>query len=66
MSNRDVISKEEVLDIYTELYDNVVSKAKVLDVYTELCDKFVLIFMQALLKTFYNEAAAKRRDKDDD
>lgn len=72
MSNRDVVSKVEVLDIYTELYDNVVSKAKVLDIYTELYDKFVLMFMQALFETFYNEVAAemevtvKREDKDDD
>ena len=72
MNDRDVVLEAEVLDIYTELYDNMISKAKVLDVYTELYDKFVLMFMQALFKTFYNEAAAgmevtiKRRDKDDD
>lgn len=40
-------------------------------IYTELYDKFVLMFMQALLKTFYNKVAemeitVKRRDKDDD
>ena len=40
-------------------------------IYTELYDKFVLMFMQALFKTFYNEVAAemevtiKKRDKDD-